>query len=396
MTYLDKVLTKLVTNHQVELDTKVQSRDSTTLKSLANAVVGPHFITENQSRLLVRLLENNHHLFGVEMSKEIRAAIAAPLWSHPFRIIEQVKRMYIKTIGDEEPIIVIDFTFSANIRKAITQAVKEIENLVQESNGKTYYADLTERNIVTLVDILRPLKFDIDETIINHYDVIKSWSVDSVRNNYLIDTMTSKNFHKCIAADLGVNTPIDDNIICDRSIRYRYFPKRLEQDGTLTRKIATRGESKIWIDKKDHTLSDVVKSIVDLKRLPVMFVFDSFDHSKAHELMEEISSALEENGADDKVGIYFRLPNSDNGTKFNEIIASKQYNQYLDTDTTVVGVQSGKIPKFFLSSNWKPMSVVAVDTQLRSSKTAVYAKCCDLIITYSDTAPIIENSEKWL
>lgn len=395
MTYLDKVLLKLVSNHQAELDSKVHARDSSTLRSLANSVVGQYFITENQSRLLVKLLKENHHLFGVDMSKEIRTALEMPMWSRPFRIIEQVKNLYVKTIGETEQVIVIDFTFSANIRKAITQAVKEIENLVQETNGKTYYADFTERNIVTLVELLRPLGFEIDESIANHYDVIKSWNLEDVRNNYLIDTMTSKNFHKCIADDLGVDTPINDNIIHDRSVRYRYFPKPIEQDGTLTRTIATRGRSRIWISKKDHTLTDVVKSLVDLKRLPVMFVFDSYDQSKAHEILEDLSNALDANNVNGKVGVYFRLPNTENGIKFNEIIANKQYNQFLDTDTSVVGVQSGKIPKFFLTNNWKPMSVVAIDTQLRSSKTAVYAGCCDLIITYSDTAPIIETQEKW-
>lgn len=395
MTYLDKVLLKLVSNHQAELDSKVQARDSSTLRSLANSVVGQYFITENQSRLLVKLLKENHHLFGVDMSKEIRTALELPMWSRPFRIIEQVKNLYVKTIGETEQVIVIDFTFSANIRKAITQAVKEIENLVQETNGKTYYADFTERNIVTLVELLRPLGFEIDESIANHYDVIKSWNLEDVRNNYLIDTMTSKNFHKCIADDLGVDTPINDNIIHDRSVRYRYFPKPIEQDGTLTRTIATRGRSRIWISKKDHTLTDVVKSLVDLKRLPVMFVFDSYDQSKAHEILDDLSNALDANNVNGKVGVYFRLPNTENGIKFNEIIANKQYNQFLDTDTSVVGVQSGKIPKFFLTNNWKPMSVVAIDTQLRSSKTAVYAGCCDLIITYSDTAPIIETQEKW-
>lgn len=395
MTYLDKVLTKLVSNHQTELNTRVQSRDSSTLRSLANSVVGQYFITENQSRLLVKLLKENHHLFGVEMSKEITTALETPMWSRPFRIIEQVKKLYVKTIGESNQVMVIDFTFSAHVRKAITQAVKEIENLVQETNGKTYYADFTERNIVTLVELLRPLGFEIEESIENHYDVIKSWNYDDVRNSYLIDTMTSKNFHKCIAEDLGVDTPIDDNIICDRSVRYRYFPKPIEQDGTLTRYIATRGKTKIWINKQNHTLDDVIKSLVDLKRLPAMFVFDSHDQSKAHEILETLSQALEANSVTGKVGIYFRLPNTDNGIKFNEIIANKHYNQYLDTDTAVVGVQSGKIPKFFLTSNWRPMSVVAIDTQLRSSKTAVYANYCDLIITYSDTVPIIENQEKW-
>ncbi len=397
MTYLDKLLSSLVANHQAELNRVVPARDASTLTSLANSVVGQYFITENQSRLLIKLLRDNQHLFGVDMSKQIREALDTPMWSRPFRVIEQVKKMYINAIGDGDPFISIDFTFSANIRKAITQANKDIENLVQEANGKSYIASLTERNIVTLVDLLRPLGFDIDETLLQYYDTIKSWNVEDVLGQYHIDTMTSKNFHKCIADDLGVDTAIDENIIHDRSFRYKYVPrKELIHDDTLICKLASRNKSRIWVNRKEHSLTELVKTLADLKRLPVMFVFDSYDQTNAHELLAQVADALDANNIDGRVGVYFRLPNTENGTKFNEIIAKRQYNQYLDVDTAVVGVQSGKIPKFFLNTSWKPMSVVAINTQLRSSKTAVYASCCDLIVTYSDTEPMIEKSERWL
>lgn len=393
MTYLDKILQLIVSSS--DRMSSVPAKAANTLRSLASSASSDIFITENQSKLAIKLLQENLHLFGADVRTQVSDALQAPMWSRAFRHIEQVKKMYIRRDNDTDPYIVIDFTFSAHLRKVITQANKDIENLVQETNGKSYIATLTERNIVTLVDLLRPLNFDIDETIIDYYNTIKSWSVDDVRNNFLIDTMASKNFHKCIAEDLGVDTPIDDNIISDRGVRYRYFSKELPDDGTLTRKIATRTRTKIWINSAEHTMNDVVKSLVDLKRLPVMFVFDSFNQSNNHELMETISEALKSNNLDDKVGIYFRLPNTDNGSKFNDIISSNKYNQYLDRDTNVVGVQSGKIPKFFLNNPWKPMSVVAVESPLRSSKTAVYASCCDLIISYSGTEPFIENQEKW-
>ncbi len=393
MTYLDKILQLLVsTSDQMG---SVPSKAANTLRSLASSANSDIFITENQSKLAVKLLTDNLHLFSADIRAQVMSALEAPMWSRAFRIIDQVKKIYIKRDNDTDPYIVIDFTFSAHIRKVITQSNKDIDNLVQETNGKSYIASLTEKNIVTLVELLRPLDFDIDETLIGYYDTIKSWSLEDVRNNFLIDTMTSKNFHKCIADDLGVDTPIDDNVISDRSMRYRYFTKELPDDGTLTRKIATRGRSKIWINSAEHSMNDVVKSLVELKRLPVMFVFDSFNQASSADLLSTISDALKENNVDNKVGIYFRLPNTDNGSKFNEIISANKYNQYLDKDTLVVGVQSGKIPKFFLSNTWRPMSVIAVETQLRSSKTAVYAGCCDLIISYTSTEPFIETAEKW-
>jgi hypothetical protein len=395
MTYTDKILLNIAANKSYELNAIVPPRESNVLKSLANSVSSNLFITENQSRLLLKVLKETHHLFG-DMSEEIADTVKNPSWSKPFRMIEQIKKLYIEGDSDTAPMLTIEFTFSANVRKVLTQANKDIENLVQGVNGKLYHAELTERNIVTLVDMLRPLDFDIDTNVLAYYDTIKEWDEDKVRNQFLLTNMSNQNFLKNITADLGVSTPIDQNIIHDRSVRYRYFPGNvLEQDGTLTREIATRGKSKVWINKKDRSLGEIVSSLIDLKRLPLLVVFDSFEHTKSHAILSELSEIFDSHDLHN-IGIYFRLQNVDNGTKFNELVAKKQYNQYLGPDTQVVGVQSGKIPKFLLSTNWKPMSVLSIDSQLRNSKTAVYASCCDLVITYSELPPMVENTEKWL
>jgi hypothetical protein len=81
--------------------------------------------------------------------------------------------------------------------------------------------------------------------------------------------------------------------------------------------------------------------------------------------------------------------------EFNKFIADKQYNAQLDQSTKIVGVQNGKIPKFFLKNDWKPMSVISIGSSLKQTKTAVYANCCDLIISYSDSQPIIETRTLW-
>lgn len=394
MIYIDKILLSIASHKSYELNNVVPPRESNVLKSLANSLSGPHFITENQSRLLMKILKDTHHKFG-DMSETITTALANPMWSRTFRTIEQVKKLYIDRREDNASLCV-EFTFSANIKKVIAQLGKDIENLVQHLNGKMYHADLTEHNIVMLVEALRPLDFVIDDDLVAFYDTISSWSEDTVRDQFLLTNMSSQNFVKHITADLGVSTPIDQNIIHDRSIRYRYLPgAELVPDGTLTREIATRGKSKIWIDKSKHSLADVVSSLSDLKRLPLLVVFDSFEGDKAYDILDTLAKAFDKHSVSN-VGIYFRLPNTDTGIKFNELIAKRQYNQYLGPDTEVVGVQSGKIPKFLLTSNWTPMSVLSIDTQLRNSKTAVYASCCDLIISYSDTPPMVEKTEKWL
>lgn len=394
MIYIDKLLSNIVTSKQKELATVLSPKDSRTIASLASSASGNLFVTENQAKLATRLLEENKHHFG-EMQVDITLALQHPQWSKPFRIIEQVKKLYINRKFDN-PVLTIEFTFSTNLRKVLTQASKTLQGLVQDNNGKMYHADFTEQNVITLVDILSKQGFDIDEEVTSHYATIKSWSIDTVRQSYVFDSITTRNYESCIAADIGSFDNVSDDIKVDRSLRYRYFTDiNLPDNGTLTRKIATRGRNRMWVNSKEYSLDNVISSLVELKRAPVLVVFDSYSQNKLATVLDDLSFAIQNNGLADNVGIYFRLPNTEVGVKFNTAIADNQYNKFLASDTQVVGVMSNKIPKFLLSTDWTPMSVIVIDTNLRSSKTAVYANGCDLIITYTAEEPLYDKSEKW-
>jgi len=264
---------------------------------------------------------------------------------------------------------------------------KTVENLIQTANTKIWTAELNEKNIVALVDALLPLGFKIDEIVKNHYETIKSWSEQEIRDQFLITNFENKNFQHYITEDLGIETSIDQNIINDRSMRYQYFVENPKNPGeNLTEYMANRSKTKLWVDKKLHDLDAVIKSIIELKRLPMLVVFENTTEEKILKNLEILSNFLEKNEVDKSVGIYFRLPNSEIGKEFNQLIKNKSYNNALDKDTQIAVVQSGKIPKFFLKNAWRPMSVLALDTKmgLRHGKTSVYSNCCDLIIEWAD------------
>jgi hypothetical protein len=327
-------------------------------------------------------------------SDEISEVLQAPHWSRTFRQVEQVRKMYISKNEDNEPGIQIEFTYNSEIRKILQNLTKKVENLVQATPGKLFTAELTEQNIVCLVEALEPLEFEIVDTIKKHYFTIKSWSKTDFDNQFLLTSITNQNFHKAITSDLGIETPLDQNIINDRSVRYRYLTENAKNPGeTLIEYIANRPSTKLWIDKAQHSLPAILESLIYLKREPVLIVFDNTSELKTLENIELLSNALKDVGIFEGVGIYFRLQNTEVGRKFNQLIATNSYNAKLDSNTKIAGVQGGKIPKFFLTNGWRPMSVIAIDTRmgLRHGKTSVYTNCCDLIIEHSDEASILED-----
>ena len=125
---------------------------------------------------------------------------------------------------------------------------------------------------------------------------------------------------KQITNDLGINTPIDQNIISDRSLRYQYF---YEKNGkipeNLTETIATRTTRQVWLNKNETDLSDIFDSLRVLKRFPLLIIFDSTDQKKCHEELVNLSKILEKNGLVENIGIYFRLANIVKGRNLAQI-----------------------------------------------------------------------------
>jgi hypothetical protein len=392
MTTIDNILLQILNLSEDNLSS-IKPRDLKVMKSLAKIVLSPNFITENQGRLLLKILSENLKNFN-DLSSEVESSLLSPKWSKSFRPVDRTKKMYL---SKDEPGIILEFAFSSPLRKLMNGIWKEVSGISQINTGKIYQADLTEKNIVTLYETFEPHGFEIEEKIHNFYNTIKSWSKIEVENQFLLTNFSHANFQKVITQDLGLETEIDKSVIRDRSVRYQYFVDDTSKNPeNLTEKMAFRKSNKVWISKTETGLDEIFSSLLKLKRLPTMVIFDNNDHKKCFEELKNLHENLEKNGIFDGIGMYFRLPNDEYGIQFNKFIADHQYNAQLDNTTKIVGVQNGKIPKFFLKNAWKPMSVISIGSSLKQTKTAAYTNCCDLIIAYTEQQPIIETGNLWL
>jgi hypothetical protein len=393
MITIDALLLEIINQPNSTIDKDLSKRDAKALRSLASVISNGHFFTEGQGKLLVKILEENIEKFP-SFTDRLTIALENKLWTKMFRQIEQIRKLYITKIDDSDPVLAIEFTYNADLRKFIHGLSKEIENLVMQVTKKYWFCDLTEHNIVMLVEKLTPYNFEIHETVKTHYETIKSWSETNVKNQFLITSIAYPNFEKSITLDLGLTTTIDNNIILDRGKRYQYFTEDYKNSNeTLTDKIASRTSTRYYVNKTEHTVTEIISSLIELKRLPILVVMETNSEEKSLKNLEILSESLEDNGIYDSVGVYFRLPNSELGKHFNSFIKDKSYNCPLDANTKIAVLQSGKLPKFFIKNSWTPMSVIALDSKmgLRHGKIATYANCCDCIIEWSDEPIMFEK-----
>lgn len=388
MNYIDKLLPSILDN-----SSSINARDLKTLKSINKLIHNTIFISENQGRLLIKILKENINNIDIDPS-----ILEEPIWSQPFRVVDKTRKLFISGNTPDELKLTVEYAFNSAVKKQLNQISGRItQGFYSNNNPKQLHTDLTEENIVILVEELTKMEFEIDSVVQDYYDTIVSWNIEDIYNQYRINTINHTNFQRQITNDLGIDTPLDSNIIADRSTRYQYYVDKNLEPHNLTELIANRNDTKVWINSNEYTIDDIVSSLIELKRIPLLFVIDTRTNGHALEELQSFhNSFVKHNINSEDVGIYFRLSNNvTNGKEFNQLIADYGYNSQLTSSTKVVGIETTKIPKFMLKNDWRPMSVIAVNHTLRHSKSAIYSNCCDLIISYTSNEPIIETRTMW-
>jgi phage anti-repressor protein len=392
---LDKVLLEIENYGFNNLVKIIPGKEIKILKSLAGILHTNLFFTENQGRLLHRIFED--HKDGLSrVNSDLITNLKTPEWSRSFRILEQVKKLYLGKDTSDESTIIIEFSYNGQIRKI----VNELHNTIPDSrciaHQKTWSVPLTEKNTVTVIDALKSFNFEISEILQNHYNTIKSWNFDEVKDRFFIEDMSENNLIRELADEIGEIQDIDYDVISDRRLRFNYFTKtRKNSENSLKNLIINRSSSHLWIDSSQFSLEDVIAELLNLNRAPMLFVLEGSIQKTAIDGLRKLEKSLKNLGITNDVGIHFRL-DSTNGKEFNAIISENQYNAKLTQSSKFVGVSQQKLPKFFLKNPWCPMSVISIDTKLRHSKTAVYASRCDLVIEYTATESIITTGNPWL
>ena len=381
----DKFLTSIITYHSPYLKSSIESRDYNIINNLASCVTNDLFITEKQATLLLTLLSKHSELIETEIP-DIKTQLETPTWSKPFRIIEQHRTLKLNT---DSNVIEIEFTYSAEIRNTLHN-INKISSVGMIAPGKSYIIDFTEQNVILIIDELKKYQFEVDSELMKYYNQISSWDYETVKATLDINNISNEKLKTMLIEDIGEINLADPLIIQDRSIKYQYFTGLSKTNNTLVENIAFRDNSHIWVDSSQNSMTELLSSLQQLNRFPVLFLFDDYNSNDSYLELSSVGTALDELNITENIGIYFRMKDVAKGKLFNEYIANKKYNSKLDTNTLVAGIT--KIPKFFLTSEWKPMSVIVLGSRYRTNKSGIYANRCDLIIDYSPQKSIISEN----
>lgn len=387
MITLDKYLLNLHAIGISQLSSKIPTRDKKILISLAKQLDFGNFLTENQGKLLIKIFtENKIHL--TVAGSTIDELLVSPMWSHPFRVVEHVRNIFIDK--ENSKYITLEFTYNKTLKVKLANIKDKIEGQVLVNSKKTLIP-LTEKNIYTVISEFKNQNFKISEDLLNFYSIISDVLKDK-KEYFNIFTTENKKLVESVKSEIGEISKHNQLLVEDRKIRYQYTTNTEISGVSLEEKIAGRKNSRIFIDMETYDMSTVFESLKKLDRFPLLLIFNGHDAVECRENIDRLSGIFEDTLLKNKIGVYFRFDNtSEENKKFNEKISSLKLNSNLDEETLVAGISNGKLPKFMLKNAWYPKTVLSFSNNFKNNKTVFYADAVDLVIFYNKKEPLGGN-----
>jgi len=389
MLTIDNILLNIEQHGIDKLNSSVPVKDRRILKNLVRMIQMPAFITESQGRLLIKILQENMealHFIGSELIPSLKN----PSWSKSFKTVEIVKQISIIKNSAGESFIDIECSFNKEIKKSLTTITRNIEGSASTITlGRRTSFLLTEKNLYNIVKEFDKHDFDKSEQVIKLYNDVCSLDFSGTKSSLDIHKTANVKLKNRLVKNIGVIDSTNMLLLEDRKIEFQYTVKSNLDDSSLANKIAKRTNNKIFINSSEYTLLDVAQAIRQLRKMPALCIFDEYDAGASVKNLKIVKEVVDAVDPTINVGAYFRFNNSGDGEKFNKLISEYGFNKQLDNNNRVSIIANGKIPKFFLKSDWYPKTVISFSNHFRNNKTSVYCNSCDLIVYYTSSQPMI-------
>ena len=389
MLTIDNILLKIEEYSIDKLNSSVPVKDRRILKNLVRMIQMPSFITESQGRLLIKILQENMEALDF-IGSELIPSLKNPSWTKSFKTVDVVRQLSISKNSSGNSFIDIECSFNKEIKKSLVTLIRNIEGATFTIiSGKRTSILLTEKNLYNTVKELDKHNFDKSEQVIKLYNDISSLDVLGTKDSFSIHNTSNIKLKNRLIKNIGSIDSTNMLLLEDRKIEFQYNVTGNLDDSTLANKIAKRTNNKIFINSSEYTLLDVAQAIRQLRKMPALCIFDEYDAGASIKNLKTVKTVVDAVDPTINVGVYFRFNNAGDGEQFNKLISEYNFNKQLDSNNRVSVIANGKIPKFFLKSDWYPKTVLSFSNQFRNNKTSVYCNSCDLIVYYTSSKPMI-------
>jgi len=374
---------------------EIQNTDRNLMFSLGKQCLRQIPFTDRQYELAKRKILDYKEQFeanGIDGIEENMNNLRQPL-----RSIDRSKTISLVEQNDQT-MIAVRFPFAKNMIKYIEILNELHKNRGYDKANKTHYVEPTEKNIYKIIGNFQKANFEIEETIQEQYRKLLEMK-ENKKNyvpgiyNFKLENLHSKAFDFAISS---IGEPNLDNLALykDRQeiLGINYFDENdliesVNKLQPLTKKIINRNKKNILINNTRFSINNIVESVLELHRFPLLVVIPDDDNST--ECLQDVYECFKGIVLDESCTVMFRKDNKDQIDKsFNLLIKQNNLNNSLAKNTKIVYISNNKIPKPLLLSDWKPSAVLMYGSKRTNMKLDSYINECDLVIHYdSDSTP---------
>lgn len=366
----------------------LEKSDYNLIHSLSRQLIRNIGFTDRQYELAKKKVDDYSDYFSflndIESIKETHTL--------PLRQIDRSR--WIKIIENEKNDfqIAVRFTF----QKKLISAIESLRSKASEydKQNKIHYFPYNEKTLYDIIEMFQDKNFEIDNTALDIYQKIKSFKKEDclpgIYNQKLKNLNSSAK--EMIENEIGEFSEDTALLYKDRCLKYaiNVFNYDLDKNkyNTLTYNIANRSTPHILISDSKYNLDDIIVSLDELKRLPMLCIvpqdtaFDSIVqfHQYARNLI-----------ASQHTSVSFRMDNQGEGIEFNKFIRDNKLNNKVDSNTKLLYTTENKVPKPLVQAGWKPNSIFVMNEGRNTFRIKKVVECfphTDLVMFYKDaTSP---------
>ena len=333
-------------------DFNIESPNRPILESICKQTEKGVALTDRQYALVVEKIKEHEDVFLAE--NILLDSISTRL---PIRSINREK--YIKIVERNDALwINVRFPFAKKDIVKIQSlhiSTREYEHI---RGSHEHFYKLTPTNAHKVVTALENRNFNIDTDLVNYVDKVSN--IMSNEKNY---NLSFKNVIQRIDSPWKESlSEMSDLIKADRSLQFGYVVDSVDIQ-TLTQRIAYRDDIEVTCDPDTWTMQDIVDSIVELKRFPLVVTIDESD---AFEQVSQIHNAFLPYVDNSLQSVMFRVDNNDVANSvLNQYIKDHKLNNWVDNRTKIVYIKKNKLPKPLLESDFIPICSLS-KTSIRS------------------------------
>ena len=377
-------------------------RDKKLIIDIAKKVYKGYALTDRQYEVVKRILINRYA--SQFKARNIDIQNSANQLRKPIRVLDRTRYIRIEDGSNyldpiwagytPKKVVVVRFPFNMILTKLIQDTRKLFPDLITRFYNQRlkdkYLFPFNERVIYKLIGRFKGRMTEVDPILLDIYnkiDVMQKNPDNHIPGIYKnkfsnISQQVTEKYRKLFGE------PNTENLFKFWDRRDHMGIKKVDEQDlqescknltVLSKKIIKRTQPFINIDTTKWQLEQVVETLLELDRFPLLVVLPHNDF-KSLELLREIHSLLKNVVASEDVSVMHRRKNlTDSGKDYNDYIHEQKINNALANNTKIVYITNKKVPKPLVKSDWRPSTVICMDDSRSYTKVDSFIHEFDLV-----------------